>query len=123
VRAAHLPESSPFRFANIEQVSDEAAMPWAFATWDDARAGDNADTLMLEGVVLAAKARAEDFYFPAQLLHALGPPDMEQIGGSIVELIRAHVGALQPVVREKEPGRNDPCTCGSGKKYKKCHGR
>jgi uncharacterized protein len=22
----------------------------------------------------------------------------------------------------KEPGRNDPCWCGSGKKYKKCHG-
>jgi uncharacterized protein len=20
------------------------------------------------------------------------------------------------------PGRNDPCPCGSGKKYKKCHG-
>ena len=23
----------------------------------------------------------------------------------------------------KEPGRNDPCPCGSGKKYKKCHGK
>lgn len=21
-----------------------------------------------------------------------------------------------------EPGRNDPCPCGSGKKFKKCHG-
>jgi preprotein translocase subunit SecA len=28
------------------------------------------------------------------------------------------------VVREGEKiGRNDPCPCGSGKKYKKCHGR
>jgi preprotein translocase subunit SecA len=27
-----------------------------------------------------------------------------------------------PVSVEKEPGRNDPCPCGSGKKYKKCHG-
>ena len=27
-------------------------------------------------------------------------------------------------VRREEPkvGRNDPCPCGSGKKYKKCHG-
>ena len=24
------------------------------------------------------------------------------------------------VVKEKTPGRNDPCFCGSGKKYKKC---
>ena len=23
---------------------------------------------------------------------------------------------------DKAPGRNDPCPCGSGKKYKKCHG-
>jgi preprotein translocase subunit SecA len=29
-----------------------------------------------------------------------------------------------PVKREsKKVGRNDPCPCGSGKKYKKCHGR
>ncbi|HEY1229684.1 MAG TPA: SEC-C metal-binding domain-containing protein, partial [Ramlibacter sp.] len=26
------------------------------------------------------------------------------------------------VRKAPEPGRNDPCPCGSGKKYKKCHG-
>ena len=26
------------------------------------------------------------------------------------------------VVRDEKVGRNDPCSCGSGKKYKKCHG-
>ena len=29
----------------------------------------------------------------------------------------------QPVRRENKVGRNDPCPCGSGKKYKKCCGR
>jgi preprotein translocase subunit SecA len=30
---------------------------------------------------------------------------------------------VQQVVRGQEKvGRNDPCPCGSGKKYKKCHG-
>jgi preprotein translocase subunit SecA len=29
----------------------------------------------------------------------------------------------QPLEVDQEPGRNDPCPCGSGKKYKKCHGR
>jgi len=29
----------------------------------------------------------------------------------------------QPVRRGKKIGRNDPCPCGSGKKYKKCHGK
>jgi preprotein translocase subunit SecA len=28
----------------------------------------------------------------------------------------------QPIVVEKRVGRNDPCPCGSGKKYKQCHG-
>ena len=28
----------------------------------------------------------------------------------------------QPVLAKKTPGRNDLCSCGSGKKYKKCHG-
>ena len=27
------------------------------------------------------------------------------------------------VDREQPPGRNDPCPCGSGKKYKRCHGQ
>ncbi len=31
--------------------------------------------------------------------------------------------AQQPVRVEKKVGRNDPCPCGSGKKYKNCHGR
>ena len=29
----------------------------------------------------------------------------------------------QPVVVEPKIGRNDPCPCGSGKKYKQCHGK
>jgi len=29
---------------------------------------------------------------------------------------------LAPITKEKKINRNDPCPCGSGKKYKKCHG-
>ncbi len=29
----------------------------------------------------------------------------------------------QPLVADKMPGRNDPCPCGSGLKFKNCHGR
>ena len=29
---------------------------------------------------------------------------------------------VETVRKAPEPGRNDPCPCGSGKKYKKCHG-
>ena len=41
-----------------------------------------------------------------------------------VELPPIPLGALrEPIVREEaKVGRNDPCPCGSGRKYKKCHG-
>ena len=31
-------------------------------------------------------------------------------------------GKSQPVRRKNKVGRNDPCPCGSGKKFKQCHG-
>jgi len=34
-----------------------------------------------------------------------------------------NIGPRVPTLhRADTPGRNDPCPCGSGKKYKKCHG-
>jgi len=33
------------------------------------------------------------------------------------------VGKRQPIKVEKKVGRNEPCPCGSGKKFKHCHGR
>lgn len=38
------------------------------------------------------------------------------------ELKQEQQGKVETIVKEKEPGRNDPCPCGSGKKYKKCCG-
>ncbi|MFR9594336.1 MAG: SEC-C metal-binding domain-containing protein, partial [Rikenellaceae bacterium] len=32
-------------------------------------------------------------------------------------------GKAAPAISEKKVGRNDPCPCGSGKKYKACHGK
>ncbi|MEI6822434.1 MAG: preprotein translocase subunit SecA [Bacteroidota bacterium] len=34
----------------------------------------------------------------------------------------SEVQKVQPIKVEKKVGRNDPCPCGSGKKYKQCHG-
>jgi preprotein translocase subunit SecA len=57
--------------------------------------------------------------------------EVETTGGLVgaAESNGGNTGAAPEVVetvvkdeREKEIGRNDPCWCGSGKKYKKCHG-
>jgi preprotein translocase subunit SecA len=45
--------------------------------------------------------------------------DVEAIGGDTP--VEAHI---EPSVRrEPKVGRNEPCPCGSGKKYKQCHGK
>ncbi|MDD5271900.1 MAG: UPF0149 family protein [Methylovulum sp.] len=45
-----------------------------------------------------------------------------QIYGTKVMLANAPKAAATPVVNTLKLGRNDPCHCGSGKKYKKCCG-
>jgi uncharacterized protein len=38
------------------------------------------------------------------------------------ELCRSICARVVQVIREATPGRNDACSCGSGKKFKKCCG-
>ena len=50
----------------------------------------------------------------------------ERAAGGLVDeeaVIEEEMPVQAPVRVEKTPGRNDPCYCGSGKKYKFCHGR
>ncbi len=46
-----------------------------------------------------------------------------QTGRSDLHGGRAGGEKVQPVRVEKKVGRNEPCPCGSGKKYKQCHGK
>ena len=51
-------------------------------------------------------------------------PDMSQMRASRNELsTNGAQNARTPVKADKQVGRNDPCPCGSGKKYKNCHGK
>ncbi len=50
-----------------------------------------------------------------------GLPEMAAVAGSGSQ---TGTSGQQTIVRHSEKvGRNDPCPCGSGKKYKKCHGK
>jgi preprotein translocase subunit SecA len=64
----------------------------------------------------AAPAVTNVQYNHADYDEALAAPSMGDDGGTAV--------AAPPFVRAgTKVGRNDPCPCGSGKKYKQCHGR
>ncbi len=65
---------------------------------------------------------AEEFEFKHEEFRGFGE---EEAGPAEPESGRdAASGRDQPYVRsERKIGRNEPCPCGSGKKYKHCHGR
>ena len=75
----------------------------------------------------------------AQVIHVLphvgGAPVMQEqvklrevheqaqlIGSGDEESDAKHQGNIHRASGEPKVGRNEPCPCGSGKKYKKCHG-
>ncbi len=96
------------------EVDDPAAAQQAFGAPGSAtRAGNVSYTggsgaLQGAGAIAAAAAAGPEF------VTEYGDPDTEA----------APVVIEQRVVSEDEQiGRNDPCWCGSGKKYKKCHGQ
>jgi len=74
-----------------------------------------------------------------EIVKALSSVNLEQVGTQQKEIIEERVqadnpgppqrrapssrrAALQQPKRNVKVGRNDPCPCGSGKKYKQCHG-
>ncbi|MEN8178136.1 MAG: preprotein translocase subunit SecA [Pseudomonadota bacterium] len=64
------------------------------------------------------QAEASDFEFKHETFHGLGDEDQAD------EAPAAQEEEHHPFVREgRKIGRNEPCPCGSGKKYKQCHGR
>ena len=69
-----------------------------------------------------ARARAEDFYFAKADLDTLrrpwDPEDSLQLLRSYRD--RYYGGTAKPARAAPTPGRNDPCPCGSGRKYKRC---
>ncbi|MCF6465257.1 preprotein translocase subunit SecA [Clostridium sp. Cult2] len=54
------------------------------------------------------------------LYHVQSPEKMQR--KRVAEPLNTGGKSQQPIVKKKKIGRNDPCPCGSGKKYKKCCG-
>jgi preprotein translocase subunit SecA len=71
--------------------------------------------------------RYMDAYNAALLLEQRGAPAGEEDDGPSTEFadpLNIYARPTTPIRREApKVGRNDPCPCGSGKKYKKCCGK
>jgi len=124
--------------AGFLQAVDALPTFWAQPTEEEAVEAFARSFRQIEALLLAPesdelKAHIAEFY-PAdsqggQRGKVEGPPSREDLLGEAcmsVQDLRMYWVDFAPKTPtrrvEAEPGRNDPCHCGSGKKYKKCHG-
>jgi hypothetical protein len=92
-------ESHPEWKDRLQEEKDQVAIEWATCQW-----------LMSEGIDTIDAAKARLLVEAARLADRYGDPD-------------GLLDDTTPIARPPLPGRNDPCPCGSGKKYKLCCGR
>jgi len=77
--------------------------------------GHEAEPEVTEQQRQAAKNQMEDFTRNIQRKKDKELKDLQFVGGD-------GSTTTAPAAAGQKVGRNDPCPCGSGKKYKKCHG-
>ncbi|RYF82946.1 MAG: zinc chelation protein SecC [Comamonadaceae bacterium] len=120
-------------FAQVWALGFMAGVDQWSEDWTPPRDKEVAEMLAdaLESIEMLA---ADDTGVPALSMYAEdGPPTvseqrLEDMGEAIWsvydlrQLWRSLGPRVQAARKSDEPGRNDPCHCGSGKKYKKCHG-
>lgn len=117
-------EGGPMPTADDLQMSDVG--PWMLAMGGSAWAPDP-DVLLRLGwmTVWVAEQEAADLYFPAaearELLMSADPARARES----IRLNQEYYGRMRPAKQDAAPRRNDPCPCGSGRKYKRCclHGQ
>jgi hypothetical protein len=113
---------SPFQFKKPEDVPEDIAVT-AVLTFRMDILEQTGTMMSLFAAPYAARAKPEDFYFPRHFIKAYGGEWWPERAAELLQLAGSlRYRSKKPVESKKTAGRNDPCPCGSGKKYKKCHG-
>jgi len=79
----------------------------------------------LKMLPLLTRAELEDLYLPGAIVQKVLTPWDVGFTRLLLQVYDVHTAARaakEPVHAPAQPGRNDPCPCGSGKKHKKCCG-
>lgn len=84
--------------------------------------GTDAFCLLADMLPFVAASAYEDLYLPEEVLATWPADEDDSEAFAYAEALRAEDARLRPPPAPRQPGRNEPCHCGSGRKYKKCHG-
>jgi hypothetical protein len=109
--------------ARIEDVDVPADILLSLATQAQFPFIQNAKALavMLQMLPWVARAQPEQLFLPARVLARFEQtPWSPEQSVNVLKLHQDYYGAPRPERAAVVPGRNDPCHCGSGQKYKRC---
>jgi hypothetical protein len=120
--AERFPADSPMRITRVEDVPDDLALTAAVNFEGDLYADRHDIARTLTAVPWLATASGADLYLPATFFEACGP--MFNLEATLKRMDSYYHYFLfdRPVRAVARPGRNEPCSCGSGQKYKRCCG-
>ena len=105
------------RFTEMDHVPRDVAL---LAAVNDPEADCMTPLLFNILPYVARLERPEDLFIPEEHVPLLREPvTLERV----VNVLERHRVAIAPERRVEKPGRNEACSCGSGKKYKKCCGK
>jgi hypothetical protein len=105
------------RFPTPEDVPRDLAL---LAAVNDSEADSVTPLLFYALPYVARLERPEELFIPEEHAAILREPVTLERAVAVLE---RHRVPIAPERREDKPGRNDPCRCGSGRKYKKCCGK
>ena len=108
-------EDETVRYLYFLQVNTGVGPVLPFPTEEEEEEEEETRPNASEQQRIAAKTTMEDFTRNIQRKKEKELAELQFVGGD-------GSTSSKPVVSGQKVGRNDPCPCGSGKKYKKCHG-
>lgn len=78
---------------------------------------------MFEAMIISIEEEVAHYIFKAQIRENLEREEVVKETKAVAANDGKEEKKRKPFVRKENIGRNDPCPCGSGKKYKNCHGQ
>lgn len=80
---------------------------------------------MFDEMIHQMRVEVANFMMAIRITVGITPEQLLKLKRAKANQLRTNAGgdAPAPIQKKKEVGRNDPCPCGSGKKYKNCCGR
>jgi hypothetical protein len=114
-------------FRQLEQLPTSGAVPVELGPAAAAHSQQSVKDIDGLGLLFLALPRAAAvepklLYLPEAALSTVRGQWQPSDALSLLAMQESFLEKPQPARAVRTPGRNDPCPCGSGKKYKRCHG-